>query len=214
MRVMVAILLSSMALAFSGSVMPGPLLTYTIKQSLNVGAKAGFLIILGHALLEFALIVLIFFRFNGILQSSVAQAVIGLVGGALLIAMGVNMGWGAYRNTVKVNAQDARGSRSMVLSGVLISAMNPYFLIWWAIIGLGFLMNAYQGYGAAGVAVFYVGHIAIDFFWYGMISTVIGKTRRFINQTLYRVLIGVLGCVLIYFGATFLINALKALGAL
>ena len=81
---MAAILLSSMAVAFSGAVMPGPLLTYTIQQSLTKGGKSGFLIILGHALLELLLIVLIFFGFDMILQSNAAQIAIGLVGGALL----------------------------------------------------------------------------------------------------------------------------------
>jgi len=208
---MVAILLSSMALAFSGSVMPGPLLTYTIRQSLVEGGKSGFLIIIGHALLELALIVLIFFGFDIILQSDAAQIAIGLVGGALLGYMGAEMLYSAVRNRLKIDTEGRKGSRSMVVSGAVISAMNPYFLIWWAIIGLGFLLKAYQGFGIPGVAAFYVGHISIDFLWYGGISVIIGKTRRFISQNIYRVIVGVLGGVLLYFGATFFINAVKGL---
>ena len=52
---MAMIFLSAMAVAFSGAVMPGPLLTYTIRQALSRGPKSGFVIIIGHALLEAAL---------------------------------------------------------------------------------------------------------------------------------------------------------------
>ncbi|MCE5344360.1 MAG: LysE family translocator [Eubacteriales bacterium] len=208
---MAAILLSSMALAFSGAVMPGPLLTYTIRKALTSGSKAGFLIILGHALLELLLIVVIFFGFDIILQSDAAQTAIGLIGGALLGYMGADMVINALRDKLKIEMDGENGNQNMVLSGVVISAMNPYFLIWWAIIGLGFLLQAYQSLGILGVATFYVGHIAIDFLWYGAISIIIGKTRRFISQGLYRIIVGTLGAVLIYFGITFFVNAVKAI---
>ena len=208
---MAAIFFSSVALAFSGSVMPGPLLTYTIQQALKNGSKSGFLIILGHALLELALVVLIFLGFDTLLKSNTAQIVIGLVGGALLAAMGAQMLVSAARDRLKIETDGQGGSKSLVLSGALISAVNPYFLIWWAIIGLGFLLNAYQTFGLPGVAAFYVGHITTDFFWYGGISTLIGKTRKFINRNVYRVLVGVLGGMLVYFGVTFFVKAIQSM---
>jgi threonine/homoserine/homoserine lactone efflux protein len=203
-----AVFLSSVALAFSGAVMPGPLLTLTIRKALEIGPKSGFLLIFGHALLELALVVLIFLGFDIALKSNVAQIAIGLVGGALLALMGADMVISAARNKLKIELQGKSGTKNLVLSGALISAMNPYFLIWWAIIGLSFLLSAYQLYGVAGVAAFYFGHITTDFLWYGGISTLIGKTRKFINQNVYRVLVGMLGLVLLYFGVTFLINAI------
>ena len=201
------ILLSAMAVAFSGAVMPGPLLTYTIRQAFVCGPKAGFIIILGHAILELLLIVLIFLGFDIILQSDIAQTVIGLVGGVLLAYMGADMIVGAIRNKVKIDLNSGSGSKSMVFSGIVISAMNPYFLLWWAIIGLGFLLQAYKAFGVWGVAVFFIGHITVDFLWYGFVSTLIGKTRKFIGEKPYRVIVGVLGCVLVYFGVTFFAGA-------
>lgn len=207
---MAMIFLSAVAVAFSGAVMPGPLLTYTIQQSLVCGPKAGPIIILGHALLEMAVIALIFLGFDIILQSNAAQVAIGLVGGIWLAFMGFGMILSAVKNTVKISMDGKGGSRGMVVSGMVISAMNPYFLLWWAIIGLGFLLQAYQSFGLPGVAVYFVGHISVDFLWYGFISLLVGKTRRFISEKLYRVIIGVLGAVLVYFGLTFLIRAVQA----
>jgi threonine/homoserine/homoserine lactone efflux protein len=178
--------LTALGVAFSGAIMPGPVLTYTIRQSLANGPKAGFLIMTGHAILEIALIFLIFLGFDVILQSNAAQIAIGLVGGLLLIYLGFDMIRGAAKNTVKIQMDGSGGeSRNMILSGLWISASNPYFLLWWAIIGLGFLLAAYKSFGVAGVAIFYLGHALADFLWYGMISTIIGKTRRFIKERVY-----------------------------
>lgn len=206
------IFLTALGVAFSGAIMPGPVLTYTIRQSLKIGPKAGFLIMTGHAVLEVALILLVLLGFDAILQSNAAQVAIGIVGGLLLLYLGVDMLRGAVKNTVKIQIDSAGSeSKSMVLSGFLISASNPYFLLWWAIIGLGFLLTAYKQFGVRGVAVFYFGHILADFIWYGAISTIIGKTRKFISETVYRAVVGVLGAMLVYFGGNFVISAIKSL---
>jgi threonine/homoserine/homoserine lactone efflux protein len=209
---MITTFLSAMAIAFSGAVMPGPLLTYTVRQAFSGGLKSGLTIMLGHALLELITVTLIFLGFDVILQSQTAQIAIGLVGGLLLTYMGVSMAVGALRNTVTIALSGTASSKSMVASGFFISASNPYFLLWWAIIGLGFLLAAYKAFGMWGAGVWFVGHIATDFLWYGFIAWVVGKTRRFISQNLYRWIVGLLGGMLVYFGVSFVVSAVSALG--
>ncbi len=200
--------MSALAIGFSGAIMPGPLLTYTIRRSLSDGPRAGFIITAGHAVLELALIALIFLGFDMVLQSGAAQIGISLVGGGLLIFMGIKMILDAARNRVTV-AADTDGARShgMFLSGIVISAANPYFLFWWAVIGLGYITRAYDSLGFIGVPVYYFGHIAADFIWYGLVSVVVGTTRRFIGLKPYRIIIALLGGVLVFFGGTFVYDA-------
>lgn len=183
-----AIFLSALAVAFSGAIMPGPLLTYTIKQSLNTGPCAGFIIVAGHAFLELVWVVLIFMDFDTVLQSGAAQIGIGIIGGLLLIYMGLQMICGSVKNKIKINPAKHHyfGTGNMFFTGVVISVDNPYFLLWWAIIGLGFLLQAYKSFAIAGVIVFYLGHIWADFIWHGLISVIVGKTRQFINNKPYR----------------------------
>ncbi len=209
---MVPLFLSALMVGFSGAMMPGSLLTYTLRQSLSAGPKSGFIIILGHALLELALIVCIFLGLDIALKSNIAQTVIGLLGGALLSYMGVDMIVKAARKQLFISMDSGRDSaKSMLISGALISAANPYFLLWWAVIGLGFLLEAYRAYAVFGVAVYFVGHILADFLWYGLISVVVGTTRKFIKDTPYRIMIMLLGGLLIFFGARFFINAVSTL---
>lgn len=207
---MIYIFVSSLALGFSGAMMPGSLLTYTIRQSLSTGPRAGFIITFGHAVLELSLLFLIFFGFDIFLQSDAAQIGIGIVGGLLLIKMGIDMVRSSLTNKVSVSLEnDGSNGKSMFLSGIVISAANPYFLLWWAVIGLGFVMQAYNLLGYLGVALFFIGHILADFIWYGLVSTVVGNTRRFINEKTYRIVIVALGGLLIIFGGRFLYGAIS-----
>lgn len=188
--------------------MPGSLLTYTIRKALSAGPRAGFVIAAGHAVLELALVIVIFLGFDMVLQARLVQIIIGFIGGILLAWMGADMIANAVRNRVSVQAgSDSERSGSMILSGIVISAANPYFLLWWAVVGLGFIMQAYNSFGLAGVAVYYFGHISADFGWYGLISTIVGKTRKFISDKPYRVIIAILGILLIFFGVKFVLDA-------
>jgi threonine/homoserine/homoserine lactone efflux protein len=203
---------SALAVGFSGAMMPGSLLTYTIRQALTEGPRAGFVITLGHALLELALVILIFLGFDMILQSKAAQFAIGLLGGALLIYLGADMIVKAAKNRVSVDTEGKGGKGgNMFVSGIVISAANPYFLLWWAVVGLGFVMQSYKDLGYIGVGVYYIGHICADFIWYGAISVIIGKTRKFIKDKPYRIIIAILGAVLVFFGARFVYGAIAGL---
>lgn len=209
---MFSIFVSAFALGFSGAMMPGPLLTYTVKQSLTSGPKSGFIIIMGHALLEILTIALIFLGLDIVLKSQAVQIAIGLLGGALLIYLGADMVMQAVKNKVSVSVSEGKSAgKSMFFSGMVLTLSNPYFFIWWAIIGLGFIIEAYKTMGYLGVAVYFLGHCFADTLWYTLISTVVGTTRRFIKATLYRIIIACLGGLVIFFGLNFIYDAIKAI---
>jgi len=204
--------LSALAVGFSGAMMPGSLLTYVIRQSLKDGPKVGFLVIIGHAALELLLIAGIFLGLDMVLKSSAAQIAIGMIGGLMLCFFGADMLVKAARGKVSVTVDSQGGaSERLVLSGALLSLANPYFLLWWAVIGLGFLTQAYRDFAVLGIAIYFLGHITADFAWYGLISFVVGKTRKFIKEKPYRVILMALGGLLIFFGLKFLIDAVSAL---
>jgi Putative threonine efflux protein len=206
---MILLFLSALAVGLSGAMMPGSLLTYTIRKSLSSGPRAGFIITAGHALLELVLIIVIFLGFDMVLQSKPAQIGIGIVGGILLAYLGINMIYNSVKNKISIQTEsDNTSAGSMLISGIVISATNPYFLLWWAIVGLGFVMQSYHSFGYAGVAVYFLGHISADIGWYGLVSIVVGTTRKFIKEKPYRIIILALGCILIFFGIKFVFGAI------
>ena len=203
-----AIFGGSFTLALSGALMPGPLLTVTVAESARIGFRAGPLLITGHAILELMLVVAIVRGLGPFLKSPSVMGIIALFGGGMLLWMGVDM----IRNSrgLSLNRQETgnHGKRTPhpVLIGILASLSNPYWTLWWATIGLGYLVAAMK-YGAKGVVVFFLGHIAADYAWYALISLGISRGKRFLKDKAYQIMIRVCGLFLIGFGAWFLLSA-------
>jgi len=90
-----------------------------------------------------------------------------------------------------------------VLAGVLVSLSNPYWSIWWATIGLGYITSAWE-YGIAGLFLFFAGHILADFTWYGVVAVAIARGKKVMSDRLYRGIIAVCGAFLIGLALTFI----------
>jgi len=143
---------TALVVGFSGAMMPGPLLTVTIGESMRRGFVAGPLIVLGHAILEILLVVLLVLGLAQFLASEWVNTVIALVGGAFLVYMGWSMTRDAWRGRVSLDLGSPEGSASAVpdtarvstprpgmhpvAAGILVSLSNPYFTFWWATVGL------------------------------------------------------------------------------
>jgi threonine/homoserine/homoserine lactone efflux protein len=86
---LIQIFLKSLIIGYSGALMPGSLLTYTIDKSIRNGAKAGLIISIGHALLELILVLLLLFGFGRYLGTELAKTIIGIAGGLVLSLFGI-----------------------------------------------------------------------------------------------------------------------------
>lgn len=180
---------TSFVLALSGAMMPGPLLTTTISESVRRGPLTGPFLILGHAILELAMVVALLVGLAPFLARSLVFAAIALVGAGVLIWMAAGM----FRGLPALRIDwDARASRSgpLVPTGIVVSVSNPYWVIWWATIGLGYLVSC-KALGPAGVAAFFLGHVSGDLAWYTLISLLVARGRRLLTDRVYRGLIGV-----------------------
>lgn len=238
---------NSLAIGYSGAIMPGSLLTYTIEKSTKQGKSAGFIISLGHAALEFFLVIFLFLGLGQFLTSKIATLSIGFIGGAILCYLGfsslieslknkpknkpenelqnktennnriISQSSKTESNNIKSNKTEnsflinkekmtlsITKKRSLFLGGILISATNPYFLVWWAAIGLKLLLDAHALLGIFGIFLFYIGHILADISWYSFVSFIIAKTSQFLKPSLYKKIIIILSFVLIFFGLSFI----------
>jgi len=198
----------SFALALSGALMPGPLFTITISESVRHGFKAGPLLMTGHALLELLLVVAVVQGLGVYLKLPPVMGTIALLGGSLLIYFGIDMIRTAGRLTLTQETGDdgSSYSRHPILIGAIASLSNPYWILWWATIGLGYLVAVMQ-FGALGVAVFFLGHITADFAWYCLISFGVSRGKSLLKDWGYQSLIRVCGIFLFFFGGWFLISA-------
>jgi threonine/homoserine/homoserine lactone efflux protein len=201
---LVTLFTASFAIAFSGAMMPGPVLTATIAESTRRGPVAGPLIVAGHAILESVLLVALMLGLSPVLAKDGVFIGISFVGGAVLLWMASGMFRSLPSLTVpREGGGKGRGNR-LVWTGIALSLSNPYWSIWWATIGLGAILQA-RRFGAAGVAAFFAGHILADLGWYSLVSVAVGKGRRFLSDRIYRRLVAVLAFLMLGFAAAFIV---------
>ncbi len=193
---------SSFIIALSGALVPGPLFSITIAESAKRGAVAGPLIIGGHAILELSLVVLIILGIAPFLTAPLTKTIISTIGGIVLIYMGYRLIRDARNAHFSMGGEETQKGIHPVLSGIIGSVSNPYWIIWWVTIGMGYLISSLK-FGVLGVAVFFIGHIAADFGWYSLISLAIAKGKRIIGDGGYRVLFYLCGAFLAVFGIWF-----------
>ena len=196
-------------IALSGALMPGPLLTVTISESSRRGASAGPLMMLGHGLLELLLVVALLSGMGPWLERDSVFVVIALFGGGILLWMAISM----LRNlpTLRLDlAAQTEKSKNLVLAGIMLSLANPYWTIWWASIGLGYIIHSFK-FGIPGVLSFFTGHILADLLWYSLISFAIARGKRFFSDRFYRGLIGTCASLLVVFACYFLYSGLERL---
>lgn len=198
---LLTIFVSSFVIALSGALMPGPLLTVTISESSRRGFAAGPLLIAGHAILELALVVALLLGLAPFFQMPVIFVATAITGAFILLWMAFNM----FRSlpTLSLSLEENKKSENHpIVSGILMSVANPYWIIWWATIGLGYILYSWR-FGLWGVAFFFTGHILADLIWYSMISAAVARGRSFLNDRLYRGLIAVCAVFLVLFACYF-----------
>jgi len=189
---LITIFCTSFVLALSGALMPGPLMTVTVSESPRRGVLTGPLMIFGHGLLELALVIALISGLAPILVRNDVFILISLTGGAVLLWMALSMLKSLPDLTLDYRSTGKK-SRNLVMLGIVLSAANPYWLIWWASIGLGYIMHSLK-FGILGITAFFLGHILADLAWYGLISFSIAKGQHLFSERFYKRLIG--GCAL------------------
>ena len=195
------IFISSFIIAISGALMPGPVLTVTISESARRGFRAGPLIILGHGILEVILLSLMVLGLAEYLTRPLVIGVVGIAGGAILF-------WFAFLmlkdlRTLTMTLQPTDGyTGNPVWAGILMSLSNPYWTIWWATIGLGYVIMSMK-FGLPGLVLFFIGHILADLLWYSAIALVVSRGRHFISDRVYRAVVGACAVFLFFFGLYF-----------
>jgi threonine/homoserine/homoserine lactone efflux protein len=198
-------LASVLLISLSGVLMPGPLFAVTIKKA-SKSKTAGALIAVGHGIVEFPLMFLIFLVISQFDIPSVIQVAVGLVGGFLMIFMGLQ----AFRNRHKQEEATESLKKDSVLAGLWTTAANAGFILWWLTIGTTLILNA-KLFGLLGFSVFAGVHWLTDFSWYTVVALLIFKSQRFWTD---RTRMGItLFCVAVFigFGAYFMGSAFWSL---
>jgi threonine/homoserine/homoserine lactone efflux protein len=195
-------LMSVVFISLSGVLLPGPLFAVTIEKAAK-RKTAGALIAIGHGIVEFPLMFLIFFVLSEFEIPQYIQAGVGIVGGLIMIFMGMQ----TFRNRNKADTQYSGSTQDSLLSGIRTTAANPAFILWWLTIGTTLIMNA-QMFPFAGFVAFAGLHWSCDFVWYTVVAFLIFKSHRFWTVRVNQGITFFCVSILVGFGAWFFSSAL------
>ncbi len=186
------------AISSSGALAPGPLSAVTAAVGTKEGWKGGFKVSIGHFIVEAPLIFFIAFLLSIATIESVMKP-LAAAGGLFLIIFGYMTIKGASGNF-----ESRRSSFSPVLTGVLLTAFNPFFLVWWFSIGGMLIAESIILFGKLGAVFLLLSHVWIDFVWLSAIAyfTSLSRIVRF-----QKTLLVILGVFVIFFGLDYLYYA-------
>ncbi len=203
MNTLTGIFITSFLITFSGAMAPGPVLTITISETMKRGFWAGPLIILGHGILELILFIAVILGFSQFLTLPFIKGIIGFLGGIALIWFGGEMAVKSFQTQFSLVDAPSKQSLHPVLAGIFFSISNPYWTIWWATIGLSYIVLSLP-FGLQGLTIFYCGHILADLSWYSFISGIIVMGKKNLSGKIYHLIIFVCGIFLFVLGIYFL----------
>ena len=162
---MFGFIFTAVVISLSGVMAPGPITAAT----LSAGARwrhAGAVIGLGHIAVELPLIVLLVAGAGTFVQSVAMRTGIGLAGGLFLLLMGAQT---LLSLRTENGSPDAPVQRHPFWTGVVLSGANPYFLVWWATVGLALTTSAME-YGWVALLLFAIVHWICDVGWLEVLS--------------------------------------------
>jgi threonine/homoserine/homoserine lactone efflux protein len=139
---------------------------------------------------------------------------IGIVGGAILLAFGVSVIRDVYQGTISASflssperntpghaPDDTRIMENPVLGGMVVSMSNPYWWVWWATIGLAFMVQFDISFTHwPSLVAFFLGHEAGDLAWYLAVSVLAFFGLRRLNTKVYSAVLICCGGFMILFG--------------
>jgi threonine/homoserine/homoserine lactone efflux protein len=211
-------------LSASGVLPPGPLflanLIYGTKQGLYAGVKIAY----GHTIVELPLIILItlgIFRLFPFTLANENLRMIGLIGGIAIILFSItqigsiirkgdindnlqNTNYGITHSLSKKINRRLEGGAFVV--GIIFSALNPFFLIWWLTVGLKLISDSVYSFGIIeGILILFSFHIWMDYVWLAITAYLISKGQSILKLRFYYYFIICISFVLVSYGVYLLI---------
>ena len=187
----------------SGVMAPGPLFTANISHGLRDGAKSGIKMAIGHTIVEFPLVILLGIGVFSLEIFPEFRILVSIFGAITLFVFAFIQ----IRTTLqKAKNNPSKPKQGPLVTGILLSALNPFFILWWLTIGFKLILDAMLIWAFTGILIVFVMHIWMDFVWLGGISYVASKSSQIISNRNYKILMIILSLVLVYFGVTFLVD--------
>ena len=190
-------------ISVSGVMSPGPLFAGNVAYGLKGGIKTGLKMAYGHTVVELPLVGLL--GIGAISLTTVPQfrEIIAILGAlSLFVFAGIQI-----KSTIKKPSTIFEGKHGPFLAGIILSGLNPFFLIWWFTIGFKLISDALILYSLLGIGIMFAFHIWMDYAWLCSVAFLSSKGKKIISNKNYKIFMIAISSILVYFGIIFLLHA-------
>jgi len=199
------------AISASGVLAPGPLFFINLLYGTRQGARSGIKVACGHTVVELPLIILLAVGLFASAATSQYPGAISLAGGAGILGFaGLQIATVISKRNVQA-APTLGSGKSPFIAGIALSALNPFFLVWWFTVGLKLVADSATFGFAAGIMILFALHIWMDYAWLVGTAYVASKGNSVLKSKYYPLLLLALVAVLLYYGLHFMLTGIGAL---
>ena len=206
---MIEAILSVIIISLSGALSPGPLTTTAILEGLWGGRRNGFIMAIGHTIVEFPYVIGLVVLVDTIRYILESQAVkitmISLSSLFIFYFAYLSIKDGVRTTEVDITVDNSKIMRSPLLAGIVLTGLNPYFLLWWVTVGLP-IITLILPYGVAGIIIIYLAHVWLDYAWLTFVAGLGEYGSKLLSDWKYRALLIGIGVILVIFGITLLLT--------
>jgi threonine/homoserine/homoserine lactone efflux protein len=195
-------------LGLSAGIIPGPLLTLVICETLQHDIKSGVKVAIAPIITDLPVVILTSFILAKLSNFQDVVGIISLMGGFFILFMGYKS---IRTKGVELNLQETR-PRSLT-KGILTNVLSPHPYLFWFSVGAPTLTKAMNQNIMAALAF-------ISSFWVLLVGSkillaiLVGKSKSFLVGNVYIYTMRLLGLILCVFAFTLFQDGLKLLGLL
>ena len=192
-------------ISVSGVMSPGPLFAANVAYGLKGGARAGLKMAYGHTIVELPLVILLgvgALSLDSVPQFRETVALAGAI--SLFVFAGIQI-----KSVLKKPSSIFEGRHGPFIAGIMLSALNPFFLIWWFTIGFKLISDSLVLASFAGIGIMFAFHIWMDYAWLCTVGFLSSKGKKILSSKNYNIFMIAISGVLVYFGIVFALEALS-----
>ncbi len=202
-----AFLFETVLISASGVMAPGPMTTVTVERG-RQAPHAGILLTLGHGIVETPLMLIVLLGLGYALDNAVTRGILAFAGAGVLLYMGVGM----FRSLASAKVDDrVPPARSTALTGMMVSVVNPYFIIWWLTVGATLVFRA-AAFGISGFALFALVHLSCDLLWCWFLSAFSYVGGKTLGERFQQLILVACGAALLIFSGKFILDGVRMIG--
>ena len=192
-------------ISLSGVMSPGPLFAANVAYGLKGGIKTGLKMAYGHTVVELPLVVLLGIGVISLTTIPQFREITSILGAlSLFVFAGLQI-----KSIIKKPSIVFEGKHGPFLAGIILSGLNPFFLIWWFTIGFKLITDAIILYSFVGIGIMFAFHIWMDYVWICSIAFLSSKGKKVVSNKKYNIFMIAISGVLVYFGIVFLLQVMR-----